>query len=156
MSDEPTLAAKPAQLHKTEKSSVFVQLSAELRIQQGTAERLLVNSENGLAYKVAQVIRVLRRGDFHKHLAVFWAPIIAAYEDRPAPRTLKQLRHKAESADLSEDLHESLVQESESPGNLRMWARELRTEAGLGLELADAADARAKELEDKSAGGTGA
>lgn len=154
--NEPTLPRDPSPTQPNGKPSVFLQVALELRCQVGTAKKLLLNTEDGLSDKVARVVRVLRRGDFAEHLAIFWAPIQAAYEDRPEPRTLKQLRHKAQVADSSEDLAESLVMDSESPGNLRRWARELREEAALGLELADAAEARAKELEEKASGGAGA
>lgn len=153
MSNDSILPNKTESFHQTRKPSVFLQLALELRCQPSTAKGLLLNTEDGIAHKVARIIRVLRRGDFTEELARFWAPILAAYEDRPLPRTLKQLRHRAQIADSSEDLAESLVMDSESPGNLRRWAAELREEAALGLELADAAEARARELADQAGGG---
>ena len=155
MTDD-TLPSQPAPLEPAQTLSAVLRVAAELRVKPATAKKYLQNNEDGWSLQIATVITALRRGDHGAVLERFWAPIIAAYDDRPEPRTLKQLRHKAQVADSSEDLAESLVMDSESPGNLRRWARELREEAALGLELADAADARARELEEKAAGGPGA
>lgn len=155
MTDE-TLPSEPTPHEPAPKASAILRVSHALRCTPATAKKKLLNNEDGLSYEAAEIIRALNRGDHTAERERFWAPLIAAYEDRPAPRSLKQLRHKAQVADSSEDLAESLVMDSESPANLRRWARELRDEASLGLELAASAEARAKELEEKAAGGSGA
>lgn len=153
MNDE-TLPPRSQSFRPVGKPSVSVQVALELGIKPSTAEDWIGPSEKGLSYRTATVIRILRRGDHIERLAQFWEPIFAGYEDRPLPRTIRQLRHKAQVADVSEDLAESLVMDSGSVTNLLRWERELRDEAALGLELAEAVGLRAQELKDQAEGCT--
>lgn len=142
-----TLPRSPQFLTPVRRPSVPVQFAREIGVQAATAERMLGFTDRGLFVQIAKAIEVYRRNDAVAELEARMVLIHRAYGARPAPRPLAKVRHELKVADAAEECSHSLLTEVPSAASHHRWAADLRQQAALSLEAAEAADLEADRLD---------
>ena len=131
-----SLLGVPRQEKYSGVSKVDVRAANLLGVQAKTVHQWRVgNPSQRPQEKVAALVRAALECDDHEAFAHVWAPIEAALQ-RFEPATLSpQLRHRAQVADLEEDMAENDYRLDPSPPNLKRWYRALRRQGTLTWKL---------------------
>ena len=85
--------------------------------------------------KVAAILRAALEAGDDEAFAREWAPIEAALQSYEPATLSPELRHRAQRADLEEDLAENDYRLDPSESNLKRWLRALRRQGTLTWKL---------------------